>query len=153
MVKNNPAAQRWPAVNWLRARLRDLKVTDELAIDLLEKLITLNPADRISAADAAGHAWFSAEPKMFSIGQMPQYDSSHEMTMKKKREAEKQAYGQHQQRQQQQQQQQRHFSQQDEKRQRTAGGGGGGGYASSQGQYGRGAPAGSKQPTWNQERR
>ena len=35
---------------------------DALALDLLSKMVQLNPAHRITAADALAHAYFSSEP-------------------------------------------------------------------------------------------
>lgn len=69
----------------LRQVLAGRGIQDPLAIDLIEKLLSLNPAHRIRADAAAKHDWFVAEPKMFELSQMPRYEESHEMGMKSKR--------------------------------------------------------------------
>jgi serine/threonine protein kinase len=35
---------------------------DELALDLVDKMLTLNPANRCSALEALAHPWFHSEP-------------------------------------------------------------------------------------------
>lgn len=44
---------KYPRTSLLASRLRDRGVTDELAIDLIQKLLTLDPQQRIMADEAA----------------------------------------------------------------------------------------------------
>lgn len=94
-VANNPAAKNFPAGSKLASKLNEMKIRDPLAIQLLESLLTLDPSKRISAAAAASHHWFAAEPKMFTLDEMPRYEASHELTMKRKRMEEHAAMGGH----------------------------------------------------------
>lgn len=73
----------------LRIVLQNRGIRDPLALDLIEKLLHLNPSKRISAKIAAQHPWFTAEPRMFELSQMPRYEESHELAMKNKRAMEK----------------------------------------------------------------
>ena len=52
-------------------------VLDELGYDLLLKLLTLDPARRLSAADALQHKWFKELPLPTSIENMPRFQSKH----------------------------------------------------------------------------
>jgi len=69
----------------LRTVLRNRGIDDELAIDLIEKLLALNPSERIAAALAVSHPWFTQGAKMLELHEMPRYEESHELTMKKRR--------------------------------------------------------------------
>lgn len=78
-----------PPTSRLRMTLQQRGIKDPLALDLIEKLLALNPAHRISASTAALDIWFNSEPAMMDLGKMPKYEPSHEMTMKNKRAADK----------------------------------------------------------------
>lgn len=45
-----------------------------MALDLLEKLLILNPESRISATEGVNHAFFNKEPLACSISQMPRLE-------------------------------------------------------------------------------
>ena len=73
----------------LRHVLVNRGINDPLAIDLLEQLLVLNPNNRISASEAVKHPWFSDKiNRMLELHEMPRYEESHELSMKKKRKAE-----------------------------------------------------------------
>uniref|UniRef100_A0A0G4G3D0 Cyclin-dependent kinase 2 homolog n=1 Tax=Chromera velia CCMP2878 TaxID=1169474 RepID=A0A0G4G3D0_9ALVE len=52
-----------------------LKMTEK-ALDLLKKLLTLNPADRISATEALNHGYFRESPAMTERKNMPTFSDS-----------------------------------------------------------------------------
>jgi cyclin-dependent kinase 12/13 len=54
MVAEHSATRSFPRQSNLRARLDELRITDELAIQLLENLLSLDPTKRKGALDAAG---------------------------------------------------------------------------------------------------
>jgi len=90
---------------------------DPCAKDLLKKMLSMDPASRISAKDALDHDYFWTNPMPDKPEDLPKYRSSHEFTAKKRRhEAQKQQQAQQQAQpqqqppppQQQQQQQQQH---------------------------------------------
>ena len=62
-------------VNMLRRWFQDM---DPLAVDLLERFLTLDPRQRISAPEALEHAYFSTEPLAAELDALPRFDSSHE---------------------------------------------------------------------------
>eukprot|EP00887_Chlorella_sp_A99_P000009 scaffold16.g9.t1 len=143
----------YPAFTKLRTHLQSRGVTDLLALDLLERMLCLDPAKRINARDAAMHQWFYTHPLPMTPEEMPQYQPSHEMNMKKRRQEAARGGGHA--------SQQRHHPQQQHQggpppaqRQRTHGqyGGGGaqggaGGAPAAQPQYGQAPahyPAGSR---------
>ncbi|KAL7415057.1 kinase-like domain-containing protein, partial [Mrakia frigida] len=52
--------------------------------DLMDKLLTLNPAKRMSAREALEHKWFWSVPLPMNPDDLPEWSSSHEFTRKKK---------------------------------------------------------------------
>lgn len=54
-------------------------------IDLLSKLLTLDPAKRINAIDALCHEYFTSEPLPLKPGDVPKFNDSHELDGKKNR--------------------------------------------------------------------
>jgi len=49
--------------NTLRLKFKDFADYNPLIVDLLEKLLKLDPKERISAKDALNHPWFSQSPQ------------------------------------------------------------------------------------------
>lgn len=73
-----------------RRRLREvLRQFDHLAIDLLDKMLTLDPCKRISAKDALDAEYFWAEPLPCDPKCLPKYESSHEFQTKKRRQQQR----------------------------------------------------------------
>lgn len=62
------------------------KQLDEKAVDLLRKLLTMDPAKRINAGDALDHDWFWNDPMPCDPSCLPMYPSSHEFVTKKRRQ-------------------------------------------------------------------
>jgi serine/threonine-protein kinase BUR1 len=70
--------------------------TADLAVDLLSKLLLLDPTKRLSALSALEHEYFTTPPLPSRPGDLPMYEASHELT-RRKRELRAQApRGQHQ---------------------------------------------------------
>mmetsp|Transcript_45437 Transcript_45437/g.106247 ORF Transcript_45437/g.106247 Transcript_45437/m.106247 type:complete len:422 (-) Transcript_45437:213-1478(-) len=61
-------------------------VPDPAALDLLDKLLTLNPRERITCAGALDHDYFRLEPRAAQPHELPQYKSSHEFNRKKRQQ-------------------------------------------------------------------
>ncbi|ODQ79941.1 hypothetical protein BABINDRAFT_161605 [Babjeviella inositovora NRRL Y-12698] len=96
-----PTAENWPRHKELPGNDVDLHkvyeqptlkrrfgaLMDPLAIDLMEKLLMLDPVRRFNALDALNHKWFSTEPLPCLEEYLTGWEESHEQD-KKKFEAE-----------------------------------------------------------------
>jgi cyclin-dependent kinase 12/13 len=61
---------------------------DELSLDLVDKLLTLNPADRLSADEALEHPWFTTEPLPCEPDELPKIEQElHEKVVRDQRHA------------------------------------------------------------------
>ncbi|KAI8020744.1 Cyclin-dependent kinase C-2 [Camellia lanceoleosa] len=63
---------------------------DRHALDLLEKMLTLDPSQGISAKDALDAEYFWTDPLPCDPRSLPKYESSHEFQTKKKRQQQRQ---------------------------------------------------------------
>ncbi|KAL5545916.1 hypothetical protein UlMin_005603 [Ulmus minor] len=98
-----PDEVNWPGVSkipWynnfkptrpLKRRLREVfRHFDRHALELLERMLMLDPSQRISAKDALDAEYFWTDPLPCDPKSLPKYESSHEFQTKKKRQAQKQ---------------------------------------------------------------
>lgn len=58
---------------------------DPLAADLMDRLLQVDPAKRLTAAKALEHEWFTTAPLPALPGDLPAYKSSHEFTAEQAR--------------------------------------------------------------------
>ncbi|VVA97097.1 unnamed protein product [Arabis nemorensis] len=95
----SPDENNWPGVSkmpWynqmkssrtLKRRVREIYPHfDRHALDLLDKMLALDPSKRISAKDALDAEYFWTEPFPCDPKSLPTYESSHEFQTKKKRQ-------------------------------------------------------------------
>ncbi|XP_021752771.1 cyclin-dependent kinase C-1-like [Chenopodium quinoa] len=95
----SPDEVNWPGVSkirWynnfkparpMRRRLREvLRHFDSHALDLLDKMLILDPSKRISAKDALAAEYFQMEPLPCDPKSLPKYEASHEFQTKRKRQ-------------------------------------------------------------------
>ncbi|XP_020596167.1 cyclin-dependent kinase C-2-like, partial [Phalaenopsis equestris] len=74
-----------------KRRVRELfKHFDRHALELLERMLMLDPSQRISAKDALDAEYFWADPLPCDPKSLPKYESSHEFQTKKKRQQQRQ---------------------------------------------------------------
>lgn len=98
-----PDEINWPGVSkipWynnfkptrpMKRRLREVfRHFDRHALELLERMLTLDPSQRISAKDALDAEYFWADPLPCDPKSLPKYESSHEFQTKKKRQQQRQ---------------------------------------------------------------
>ncbi|KAH9614390.1 hypothetical protein KSS87_019394 [Heliosperma pusillum] len=75
----------------IKRRLREyFRHFDRHALELLEKMLMLDPAQRISAKDALDAEYFWADPLPCDPKSLPKYEASHEFQTKKKRQQQRQ---------------------------------------------------------------
>uniref|UniRef100_A0A7N0T6T0 Protein kinase domain-containing protein n=1 Tax=Kalanchoe fedtschenkoi TaxID=63787 RepID=A0A7N0T6T0_KALFE len=99
----SPDEVNWPGVSkmpWynqfkpsrsMKRRLREVfRHFDRHALDLLDKMLTLDPSQRISASAALSAEYFWADPLPCDPKSLPRYESSHEFQTKKKRQQQRQ---------------------------------------------------------------
>ncbi|KAK1287750.1 Cyclin-dependent kinase C-1 [Acorus calamus] len=99
----SPDEVNWPGVSkipWynnfkpsrpLKRRVREVfKLFDRHALELLERMLTLDPSQRISAKDALDAEYFWTDPLPCDPKSLPKYESSHEFQTKKKRQQQRQ---------------------------------------------------------------
>lgn len=98
-----PDEVNWPGVSkmpWynnfkparpMKRRVRELfKHFDRHALDLLERMLMLDPSQRVSAKDALDAEYFWNDPLPCDPKSLPKYESSHEFQTKKKRQQQRQ---------------------------------------------------------------
>ncbi|KAH8506835.1 hypothetical protein Peur_044001 [Populus x canadensis] len=98
-----PDEFNWPGVSkipWynnlkptrpMKRRLREVfRHFDRNALELLEKMLTLDPSERISAKDALDAEYFWTDPLPCNPKSLPKYEASHEFQTKKKRQQQRQ---------------------------------------------------------------
>ncbi|GAA0142271.1 non-receptor serine/threonine protein kinase [Lithospermum erythrorhizon] len=99
----SPDEINWPGVSkiqWyskfkparqMKRRVREVfRHFDRHAIDLLDKMLTLDPSQRITAKDALDAEYFWTDPLPCDPRSLPKYESSHEFQTKKKRQQQRQ---------------------------------------------------------------
>lgn len=99
----SPDETNWPGVSklpWyiqfkservMKRRVKDVfKHFDRHALDLVERMLTLDPSQRITAKDALDAEYFWNDPLPCSPSSLPKYEASHEFQTKKKRQQQRQ---------------------------------------------------------------
>jgi cyclin-dependent kinase 12/13 len=75
----------------MKRRVREVfRLFDRHALDLLDKMLVLDPSQRISAKDALDAEYFWTDPLPCDPKSLPSYESSHEFQTKKKRQQQRQ---------------------------------------------------------------
>lgn len=75
----------------MKRRLKEVfRHFDRHALDLLDKMLTLDPSQRITAKQALDAEYFWIEPLPCDPKSLPKYESSHEFQTKKKRQQQRQ---------------------------------------------------------------
>ncbi|KAG6555828.1 hypothetical protein Mapa_002469 [Marchantia paleacea] len=99
----SPDESIWPGVSKLtyfhkfkperpmKRRVKDVfKHFDRNALELLERMLTLDPAQRVTAKDALDGEYFWVDPLPCLPSSLPKYEASHEFQTKKKRQQQRQ---------------------------------------------------------------
>ncbi|XP_075510372.1 cyclin-dependent kinase C-1-like isoform X1 [Primulina tabacum] len=90
-VSKIPWYNKFKPVRQMKRRTRELfRHFDRHALELLENMLVLDPAKRISAKDALDAEYFWTDPLPCDPKSLPKYDSSHEFQTKKKRQQQRQ---------------------------------------------------------------
>ncbi|KAL8479984.1 hypothetical protein ACS0TY_026793 [Phlomoides rotata] len=102
-ICGTPSEEIWPGVSkipWynnfkptrlVKRRLREhYRHFDRHALDLLDRMLTLDPSQRISAKDALDAEYFWTDPLPCDPKSLPKYEASHEFQTKKKRQQQRQ---------------------------------------------------------------
>ncbi|XP_042022664.1 cyclin-dependent kinase C-1-like isoform X2 [Salvia splendens] len=90
-VSKIPWYNKFKPTRPMKKRIRELfRHFDRHALDLLEKMLVLDPAQRISAKDALDSEYFWNDPLPCDPKSLPKYESSHEFQTKKKRQQQRQ---------------------------------------------------------------
>jgi cyclin-dependent kinase 12/13 len=84
-ARNIPDGTRYSAR--LTAHLRKNNIIIE-AVDLIQKLLALDPAKRLTAGEALDHEWFRIDPLACAKSELPKFEeSTHEFQAKRRRQA------------------------------------------------------------------
>lgn len=90
-VSKIPWYNKFKPTRPMKRRVREVfRHFDRHALDLLEKMLTLDPSQRISAKDALDAEYFWTDPLPCDPRSLPKYESSHEFQTKKKRQQQRQ---------------------------------------------------------------
>eukprot|EP00873_Tetraselmis_striata_P033443 jgi/Tetstr1/453707/TSEL_040663.t1 len=90
--KNWPGVEKLPFYKMINYKGGKNHLRDEFtcakvhptALELLSRLLTLDPRARLTAAEALASDYFHSEPKMCSAAELPQFEDSHEWEMKQR---------------------------------------------------------------------
>ncbi|CAJ1971202.1 unnamed protein product [Sphenostylis stenocarpa] len=89
-VSKIPYYNKFMPTRPMKRRLREVfRHFDHHALELLEKMLTLDPAQRITAKDALDAEYFWTDPLPCDPKSLPKYESSHEFQTKKKRQKQR----------------------------------------------------------------
>ncbi|KAF7815537.1 cyclin-dependent kinase C-2-like [Senna tora] len=90
-VSKSPWYNQFKPTRPMKRRLREVfRHFDRHALELLERMLTLDPAQRITAKDALDAEYFWTDPLPCDPKSLPKYESSHEFQTKKKRQQQRQ---------------------------------------------------------------
>jgi len=100
-ICGTPDEKKWPGVtklplweslsqklayqNSLREKFKDNRFVNDTTFDLIQKLLELNPKNRISAEEALKHNFFKEEPEMCKPEDLPKMEELHEYQTDKER--------------------------------------------------------------------
>ncbi|EPS64414.1 hypothetical protein M569_10366, partial [Genlisea aurea] len=89
-VSKTPWYQKFKPARQMKKRIREeFMHFDRHALDLLERFLVLDPAQRVSAKDALDAEYFWTDPLPCDPKSLPKYESSHEFQMKKNRQQQR----------------------------------------------------------------